>query len=239
MATINVILALMIIPCFLLTMLIHQYTQALTASLLGDPTPRSQGLQSFSLRVHLDPMGTLLSVITAFSPAAPMGLGWGKPIKTDPWKMRSGANTGTLLIAVSGIVTNLALGVIVALLMRFLLPTFIPIPNAFTERIIQLVTVFATTNLVFGFFNLLPLYPLDGYQVLYTLLPSQQALKFARSAQYGPLIILVLLFVLPFLGELSGTSGFFLFRLSAFLLQGVLALVSLISGQPAILIYTF
>jgi hypothetical protein len=63
-------------------------------------------------------------------------------------------------------------------------------------------------------------------------LPSRQALKFAKSAQFGPLIIIVLIFVLPFLGQLSNTSGFFLFHLPLFLLEGVQNLISLVSGQP-------
>ena len=57
---INVILAFMIIICFLIAMVIHEYTHALVAALLGDPTPRSQGRQSLNLRAHLDPIGTLL-----------------------------------------------------------------------------------------------------------------------------------------------------------------------------------
>jgi Zn-dependent protease len=227
---INVILAFMIIVSFLLAVSIHEYAHALTASLLGDTTPRTQGRQSLSLRAHLDPLGTLLCVILAFQAVAigPIGLGWGKPVKTDPWKLRGGPNGGTLLVSLAGIVTSLVLGLVVALLIRFLPTTLLT--NAFSIRVVQFVTVFAAANITLGLFNILPLYPLDGYQILYTLLPSRQALKFAKSAQFGPLIIIVLIFVLPFLGQLSNTSGFFLFHLPFFLLQGVLNLISLVSG---------
>lgn len=229
---INVILAFMIIICFFIAMVIHEYTHARVASLLGDPTPRSQGRQSLSLRAHLDPMGTLLCVVLAFLPvgAGPLGLGWGKPAKTDPWKLRGGPNFGTLLVALSGIVVSLALGLLVAFLMHFL-PNVI-FTSLLTLRIVQFIEVFAAANIVLGLFNLLPVYPLDGYQILYTLLPSRHALKFARSAQYGPLIIICLLFVLPFLGTLTNTGGFFLFRLPYYMMQGVLGLISLASGQP-------
>ncbi|HEX4715463.1 MAG TPA: site-2 protease family protein [Ktedonobacteraceae bacterium] len=229
---INVILAFMIIVSFLLAVSIHEYAHALTASLLGDTTPRAQGRQSLSLRAHLDPLGTLLCVILAFQAVAigPIGLGWGKPVKTDPWKLRGGPNGGTLLVSLAGIVTSLVLGLVVALLIRFLPTTLLT--NAFSIRVVQFVTVFAAANITLGLFNILPLYPLDGYQILYTLLPSRQALKFAKSAQFGPLIIIVLIFVLPFLGQLSNTSGFFLFHLPLFLLEGVLNLMSLLSGNP-------
>ena len=230
---INVVLAFMIIGCFLVAVIIHEYAHALTASLLGDSTPRTQGRQSLSLRAHLDPLGTLLCIILAFYPilAGPIGLGWGKPVKTDPWKLRGGPNGGTLLVSLAGILTSLVLGLLVAFLIRFLPLTSLSNPIAF--RIVQLVIVFAAANIALALFNILPLYPLDGYQILYTLLPSRQALGFAKSAQYGPLIIIGILFLLPFLGQLTNTSGFFLFHLPLYILQGVLSLISLVSGVPS------
>jgi Zn-dependent protease len=227
---INVVLALMIIACFLLAVVIHEYAHALTATLLGDTTPRSQGRQSLSLRAHLDPLGMLVCVILAFQPGLGIGIGWGKPVKTDPWKLRGGPNGGTLTVSLAGILVSLLLGVLVAFALRFLPAAMYE--NALLFRIPQLLSVFATVNITLALFNLLPIYPLDGYQILYTLLPSRQALKFARSAQYGPLIIVILLFVLPFIGQLTNLSGFFLFRLPYFILAGVLDLVALISGNP-------
>ena len=231
---INVILAFMIVICFLIAVIIHEYTHALTASLLGDPTPRNQGRQSLNLREHLDPLGTLLCVVLAFLPvgAGPIGIGWGKPVKTDPWKLRGGPNVGTLLVSIAGIVVSLLIGGVIALVMRFLPAALFVNSNQIIFRILQFLTVFAAANITLGLFNILPFYPLDGYQILYTLLPSRQALKFARSAQYGPLIIIFLLFVLPFIGTITHTNGFFLFRLPFFFLEAVLSLVGLVSGIP-------
>ena len=233
---INVVLAFMIIGCFLVAVIIHEYAHALTASLLGDSTPRVQGRQTWSLRPHLDPLGTLLCIILAFYPivAGPIGLGWGKPVKTDPWKLRGGPNGGTLLVSLAGIVTSLVLGLLVALLIHFLPSSLILTTNGILFRVVQLITVFAAANITLALFNILPIYPLDGYQILYTLLPSRQALGFAKSAQYGPMIIIVLLFVLPFLGQLTNTGGFFLFHLPYYILQGVLSLISLVSGYPLV-----
>lgn len=232
MIMINVVLAFMIIACFLAAVVIHEYAHALTATLLGDTTPRSQGRQSLGLRAHLDPLGTLLCVILAFQPGFPMALGWGKPVKTDPWKLRGGPNGGTLMVSLAGIVVSLGLGLIMAVVLRFLPLSLSETTNGILFRVVQLITVFAVVNLTLGVFNLLPIYPLDGYQILYTLLPSRQALKFARSAQYGPLIIIVLVFILPFVGQLAGLGGVFLFRLPFFILQIVMQLVALVSGSP-------
>ena len=63
-----------------------------------------------------------------------------------------------------------------------------------------------------------------------SLLPNRQAVGFSRSATYGPFIILLLIFLLPFLGQISNLGGFFLFRISYYILLGSLKLASLVSG---------
>ena len=230
---INVVLALMIIGSFLVAIILHECGHALVASWLGDPTPRREGRLSFNLFSHLDPVGTLLAVILAFLPVAagPVGLGWGKPVKSDPWKLRGGPNMGTLFVAIGGIVTSLVVGLIFGIVLRFVIP-LIP-DNAIAIRLPQLITVFASVNISLAIFNIIPLYPLDGYQILYTLLPSRQAVQFARSATYGPFIILALLFLLPFLGQLSGLGNLFIFRIPYYILQGAWYLVGLVTGYPA------
>ena len=90
--------------------------------------------------------------------------------------------------------------------------------------------VFASVNISLTLFNLIPLYPLDGYQIVYTLLPSKQAVQFAKSAPYGPFIILVLFFFIPFLARLAGVGDFFLFQLAYYILQGSLHLIALVVG---------
>ena len=240
MAAINVVLALMIIVSFLIAIIIHEYAHALVATMLGDPTPKYEGRQSLSLRAHIDPMGTLLSVILAFLPviAGPIGLGWGKPGKIDPWKLRGGPNIGSLIVALGGLLTSLAVGLLVGALIRFLPLGLLPSPfggapsDAITARIGQFITVFASVNIALAIFNLLPIYPLDGYQILYTFLPSRQAVQFAKSAQYGPMIIMILLFLLPFLGQLTSLGSLFIFRIPYYILLGALSLVGLVSGVP-------
>jgi Zn-dependent protease len=230
---INVVLALMIIGSFLVAIILHECGHALVALWLGDPTPRREGRLSFNLFSHLDPVGTLLAVILAFLPvgAGPVGLGWGKPVKSDPWKLRGGPNAGTLFVAIGGLLTSLIVGLIFAVVLRFVIP-LIPLDNAIALRLPQLITVFASVNISLAIFNIIPLYPLDGYQILYTLLPSRQAMQFARSAPYGPFIILALLFLLPFLGQLSGLGNFFLFHIPNYILLGALNLIGLVSGSP-------
>lgn len=245
---INVLLALMIIGSFLVAIPLHESGHALVASWLGDRTPREEGRQSLSLRTHIDPIGMLLCVILAFQPlvyfpgallSGPVGLGWGKPVKPDPWKMRAGANFGVLLVAWAGIIFSLIIGLLFALLLRYLPNLLIQLPdNPLTVRVLQLVMVFASVNVSLAIFNLIPLYPLDGFQILYTLLPSRQAVQFAKSATYGPLIILAIFFLLPFLAQLAGLGGFPLFNIPHYILLGALDLVSRITGFDVTPLYS-
>jgi Zn-dependent protease len=226
---IDVILAFMIIVSFLVAMILHETGHALVAAWLGDPTPRAEGRLSLALPAHINPLGTLLCVILAFFPVpTAVGLGWGNPVKADPWKLRFGPNAGTLIVALGGILTSLLIGAIFSLVLGFLPASLYA--NSAIARVPQLVAVFASVNFCLAIFNLIPLYPLDGYQILYTLLPSRQAVSFARSAAYGPFIILVIIFLLPFLGQITGLSDFFLFRIAYYILLGSWQLIGLISG---------
>ena len=231
---INVLLAFMIVSSFLLAIVLHEWMHAQVASWLGDRTPRLEGRQTLRLRSHLDSVGMMMCLILAFqplySPVPPMGLGWGKPVKPDPWKMRVGTDTGVLLVASAGLLFSLILGLLTAVLYRFLDPvlgtTFFP------HLLREWVLVFACVNIGLALFNLIPLYPLDGYQILYALLPSKQAVQFSRSALYGPFVILALFFLLPFIGRLAGVADFPLFRLAYYIWLGALALISLVTGHP-------
>jgi Zn-dependent protease len=235
---INVLLALMIIVSFLAAIPLHELGHVFMASWLGDRTPSNEGRQTLALRSHIDPVGMLLCVITAFQPLAigapvfPTGLGWGKPVKTDPWKMRIGANAGVLAVAWAGPLFSLIVGLITAIIVRFVFPFLSN--NLFTQRVLQLLVVFASVNICLAIFNLIPLYPLDGYQIVYTLLPSRQAVQFARSAPYGPFIILALFFFLPFLAQLAHIGDFPLFRLAYYIWLGSMALISLVFGHFAV-----
>src|SRR2546429_259058 len=215
---INVVLAFMIIGSFLVAVIIHEFGHSLVATMLGDPTPRKEGRLSPSLRTQIDPVGTMLCVILAFFPVAagPVGLGWGKPVKVDPWKLRGGPNFGTLLVTLGGMLMSLVVGVLFAFLLRFLPLSFLN--NAYTIRITQFVIVFASVNICLAIFNLIPLYPLDGYCILYTWLTSGHVVHFVNFFSYVLFIILVILFFFPFLAQVGGLSVFFLFHIPTYIL---------------------
>ncbi|GHO88376.1 site-2 protease family protein [Dictyobacter formicarum] len=225
---IDVILSLMIILSFLGAIILHEWAHAQMASWLGDHSSGTLERKSLRLGLHIDPVGTLMCVILAFQSFS--GLGWGRPVKPDPWKMKVGANTGVLLVACAGPIFSLIVGLAIAALMRLLIP--ITDGNIALNFVMKLLSVFATVNVSLAIFNIIPLYPLDGYQIVYTLLPSKQAVQFSRSAAYGPFIILIVFFFLPFLAQFSGLGDFPLFRLAFYIQLAAMILTSLAAGMP-------
>jgi Zn-dependent protease len=230
---IDVLLALMAIASFLVAIPLHEWSHAVVASWLGDSSPRSEGRQSLRLRAHVDPVGTLLCVILAFQSA--VGLGWGQPVVPDPWKMRvRNKNTGVLLVAIAGPIFSLLVGLIVAAITGILtraLANFLTvntISTILTAFVLKLLVVFACVNVTIALFNIIPLYPLDGYQILYTLLPDRQAVQFQRSSTYGPFILLAIFFFVPFLAQLARLT----FDPEIWIRDGAFSLMALVSGMP-------
>jgi len=206
---INVLLAFMIIISFLFSIVLHECAHVVMAYWLGDRTAIDEGRLTLRFPEHIDPVGLLMCVILAFQPitgALPVGLGWGKPVKPDPRTMKVGPDRGLLIVALIGPIFSLLLGLLVGFLTGFTLP-YLANKGFFPDRLLQLLVVFACTNVALAIFNLLPFYPLDGYQIVYALLPTRQAAQFAKSAAYGQFIILIIFFFLPFLGQIARISN--------------------------------
>jgi Zn-dependent protease len=226
---INVLLALMLIVSFLGAIALHEWSHALMASWLGDSTPRTAERQTLNLGSHVDPVGLVLAIILSFQVGVALALGWGKPVNVDTWKLRGGPNTGLLIVSSAGMIFSLLVGLLVAMIAHFVAPFLVQ--NVITIRILQLLIVFSVTNIALAIFNLIPCYPLDGYHILYALLPSRQAVGFARSAAYGPFIILAIFFLLPFIGQLAGAQSFPLFRIPYYILLFALTIIDPITGN--------
>ncbi len=165
----------------LIALVLHEFAHALAADKLGDPNPRVAGRVSLNPTRHLDPLGTILIIVTGF--------GWGKPVGFDPYNLKDPVKDGAL-IAAAGPVSNLLLAFLLALLLRFI-PFFGSNPLLFTF----LFTLF-NINLSLAIFNLVPLYPLDGHHILRAILPRSVLPGYDRfNRSFG--ILVAFLLILP------------------------------------------
>lgn len=162
---------------------VHEANHALAAVKLGDPTPQKMGRLSLNPLRHLDPVGTMLLFIASF--------GWGKPVMFNPQNLRGNQALGSALVSAAGPVANLVTAFLVAGLLDL------------TPQIglwwVVLLRVIVAVNIALAVFNLLPIPPLDGFGVLTGVVPRPIAQALAPLYNYGPLILLGLVF-LPQMG---------------------------------------
>ena len=183
----------------LLAITVHECAHAWTANQLGDPTGRNLGCVSLNPLVHLDPLGTIMMVVTALTG---MGIGWGKPVPVSPYRMKYGPHLGNGIVALAGPIANLLLATLIGLILRFLPP----LSTAFSWLYTVLSTV-VWVNILIALFNLLPVPPLDGYSVLIGLISlshdrwaSAVIRTLASLERYGGLILIALLILPQVLG---------------------------------------
>jgi Zn-dependent protease len=156
---------------------VHEFMHAYAAHRLGDDTARLMGRLTLDPRAHFDLFGTLLLVLAGF--------GYGKPVPVNEGRLRG--PLATSMVALAGPLANFAIAAVVAIPLRF--GGVDPFGGAYTE-ILSLVVVY---NCVLGIFNLIPIPPLDGSNVVYGLLPPRAQWQWRSFQQYGPLLLLALL----------------------------------------------
>ncbi len=160
---------------------VHEFMHAYAAHQLGDDTARLMGRLSLNPLAHLDPFGTLLLVLAGF--------GYGRPVPFNESRLRS--TLAVTAVAVAGPVANVALAAVCALPLRFGAAELVG--PAYEVVLAQIVT----WNCVLAIFNLVPIPPLDGANVVYGLLSSSQRFAWRTYQQYGPFILLAVLLLAP------------------------------------------
>jgi len=159
----------------------HEFSHAFIADLLGDHRPRALGRVSLNPVAHIDPLGALVFVIAGF--------GWGKPVPVNVYALRPG-RIGMAMVAAGGPIANVIVAVVATVLYRVLEMSG---SSGFVLEIGFWIVYF---NLLLALFNLIPIPPLDGYNVLLAFLPPKAAFSVQRYAPYG-IIALLLLVLLP------------------------------------------
>ncbi len=167
---------------------VHECLHAWMAYKLGDPTPKFQGRVTLNPVAHLDPVGSIMMVITA---VFGFGFGWGKPVVWNPYNIRVvSPKTALTLVAVAGPLSNLAVAALFSLPMRFGWVNY-----SENEGLFMLLFYIAFVNIILAIFNLLPVPPLDGFHVIQGILPRKYDATMAIIEQYGPLILLAVVFI--------------------------------------------
>ena len=193
---------------------VHEFSHAISAYRLGDPTAKNLGRVTLDPRAHLDRVGTLLILFAGF--------GWGKPTPVDARYFKGNGQTGIALVSMAGPISNLLVAGLLALtvhagvfdsgLIRTGFMGFLPFSLASGRFGIGPLEYFVgsliTWNLLLAAFNLIPIAPLDGFKIVLGVLPQRQAMSWMRLERYGPAILMVVIILefAPFGGILGNLA---------------------------------
>lgn len=170
---------------------LHEFAHAKVADMLGDTTPRMNGRVTLNPLSHLDPIGSLMMIFAHF--------GWGRPVPVNPYVLGRRTPAGLMWVSLAGPAANFLLAVVGAVPVRIGLVSFVR-PQPFLPSSGEFFQAFIFTNLFLALFNLIPLAPLDGDKIAGFLLPPSAAQFLEGLRPYGPIILILLMFVAPSLG---------------------------------------
>jgi Zn-dependent protease len=158
----------------------HEFSHAFIADQLGDHRPRALGRVSLNPVAHIDPIGAIVFILAGF--------GWGKPVPVNVYALRPG-RVGMAMVAAGGPIANVIVAVVAAVVFRV---AEIGGLGGFALDVVFFIVLY---NLLLSIFNLLPIPPLDGYNVLLAFVPPRTAFTIQRYAPYGVIVLLLLVFL--------------------------------------------
>ncbi len=208
---------LLSLPIVLLALSVHEAAHGAAAYRLGDPTARNFGRLTLNPVKHLNPIGFLCMVLTGF--------GWANPVPINSRNFRK-PRRDIALCSLAGPASNLLLSFIFLLLLRFVGFGWLAGLSFSSERmwnaayfLLLLLYYGVRMNLTLAIFNLLPVPPLDGSKILYSLLPPRIYFKVAPYERQIALVVMILLLV--------GPLSTFIQWLTTLILRGMFALVGM------------
>ncbi|MBF6614061.1 MAG: site-2 protease family protein [Chloroflexi bacterium] len=179
---------------FVLGTTFHEFMHAYSALRLGDTTAQRQGRITLNPAAHFDPFGFIMGVLLA------LGIGfiaWGRPVQVNPSALRYGRR-GMSIVAFAGPITNLVFAVVLTIVYK----AGEKLPGIFTGDVLAVLFGMISINVLLFAFNLVPIPPLDGFNILSGILPNYWTIILQPIYQYSLPILLGLVFFVPYIGQI-------------------------------------
>ena len=179
--------AVFYIAVLIMSVVIHEVSHGFAAEAFGAKTARYAGRLTLNPLKHLDIFGSVILPIVLVVSHSPFLFGWAKPVPYNPNNL-SNKKWGTLAVASAGVITNFSIAIIFGILLRSV--------SGLGAGFYFITSVIVLVNLALGIFNLVPIPPLDGSKILFSLLPSSTYRIIGFIEQYS--LILLLVFIVFF-----------------------------------------
>ena len=181
------------ILCFIPAMVFHEVAHGFAAYKLGDPTAKNMGRLTANPLKHIDPFGTVIMPLMLMAVGLPV-FGYAKPVPYNPFFFKD-KRKGDLIVGLAGPAANLVMALLGALVYHLVVIVMRSIPQTTAAVILNstigynfiflLIPLFVYINLIFMFFNLIPIPPLDGSSVLAVLLPPKYMPQYYKVQQWA------------------------------------------------------
>ena len=176
----------LLVPAIIIGLTFHEFAHAVVAYKLGDQTPMIQGRVTLNPLAHIDWMGLAALFF--------VGFGWGQPVQIDPYQFRH-RRRDELLVSLAGVVMNLLLAIVFTFVAKLVL-TLVGwdwLSQGFGNGIWMMILYIVQINLVLMIFNLIPVPPLDGFNIIAQIFNFGQKEIYWRIYQYGNWILVALI----------------------------------------------
>ena len=160
----QIFLAIISVVQFVVLLTFHEWAHAKSANLLGDRTAEDLGRMSLNPAVHIDILGTVILPLMGALTGFPV-IGWAKPVPVDPRNLIN-PKRDMMLIAGAGPAINIFCAILIYVCLRLITGEVGSIVSAEKRMLIGLLELTAFYSVILAVFNMLPLYPLDGFSVV-------------------------------------------------------------------------
>lgn len=178
---------LLLVPAIIIGLSMHEFAHAAVADRLGDNTPRLQGRVTINPLAHIDWIGLAALFFCGF--------GWGQPVQINPFNFKN-RRRDELLVSLAGVVMNLILAVLFAVVAKVVIMAAGPVWLTDTTPgtgIWTIIIYIVQINLVLMIFNLIPCPPLDGFNIVANIIGFAQTEKYWSIYRYGNWILVALI----------------------------------------------
>ena len=175
--------AIIAAPAIFFALTVHEFFHAWTALRFGDPTARDMGRLTLNPLAHLDLFGTIMMFLSGFR------FGWAKPVPVNPRNLQGNIRVADFWISAAGPLSNMGLAFLFGMFFRMASASGMQLPQA----IYTFLFISVMINVSLAFFNLIPIYPLDGSHILGSVLPPRFGPMLAQIQRVGPIILIALI----------------------------------------------